>query len=349
MAEMISAALKAYLDDIAARQMVPGVSLAVVKNGQSESYLTGMAQLVPQPEILKPENLYDMASLTKVVATTSLGLMAVAAGYLNLDDPVSKYLPAFPYDDVKIVNLWAHTSGLAADDRNYRQAQNPQQLLDFICRLEKVYPTGTQVLYSDFNFILLGRIIEGFCGPLDKAFAQHLALPLGMKTAGYRPADRHLAALCVPTEDEKDRGGVIKGVVHDGKAFRMNGVSGNASLFSNVSDMIPFVEMMLNRGRYNGQTVIDEKVMALLKNRYTPVNDRKRTLGWYMDDKEAAFGKYCSDDCLFHTGFTGTSIYLDYKRNGGIILFTNRVHPSRSNNNISLIRDTVSDMILKNW
>jgi len=346
MAELITASLRRYLDGVAAQGLVPGVSLAVVHGPDSQLYHTGLAQTYPTARPLAADELYDMASLTKVVVTTSLGLIALDRGCFGLDDKVAAHLPAFRHGDVTIRDLWTHVSGLAADDRRYRQAATPDQLLDFICRLDKVYPTGSQVVYSDFNFILLGCIIAQGLGPLDEAFAELIAKPLGMKDTGYRPADRGLADRCAATEDEPDRGGVIRGVVHDGKGYRMGGVSGNAGLFATAAEMVPFVRMMLDHGRYGGRTVIPARAIALLDVCYTEGLGRRRTLGWYLYDPQAVFGKHCAHDCLLHTGFTGTSIYIDRQRDAAVVLLTNRVHPHRDNDSIAKIRDDVHDMVL---
>ena len=348
MTQLINQEVKQYLNETVKNRLVPGISLAVYRQGQQEHFSCGCAQWIPTERPLTEDTLFDMASLTKVVSTTSLGLIALADGHFKLSDAVNQYLPQFPYADVSIQDLWAHTSGLAADDRRYRQAQTPDQLVDFICHLEKVYPTGKQVLYSDFNFILLGRIIEQFLGPLDEAFQSYIANPLGLKKTGYCPAAHGWSKDCAATEDEPDRNGVICGVVHDGKGLRMNGVSGNAGLFAPAKEMLPFVQMILQKGQYEGKTVIPQSTIELLKNRYTPENDRNRTLGWYRYDQQAAFGNRFSRECIFHTGFTGTSIYIDFPRDCAIILFTNRVHPSRNNNNIVTIRADVHNLLLAN-
>lgn len=198
---------------------------------------------------------------------------------------------------------------------------------------------GTQVIYTDFGFILLGLIIEYFMGPLDEIAKAIIFEPLGMNDTRYCPSDTQR---CAPTEDHPQRG-LIKGIVHDGKAFCMGQVSGNAGLFSTLSDTMTFAKMMLTQD----ERVLRNSSKALLHTSYTEKLNLNRTLGWFRYDPSWSFGPLVSQDVLYHTGFSGTSIYIDFNHQLAIVILTNRVHPTRDNDKIQAVRIRLHNLILE--
>lgn len=334
---------KEYIKSVVDKGLIPGAQFGIIGEEDMLSYY-GYSQIYPEKIALKQETLYDLASLSKVVSTNTLILKLIEEGYFDLNTKLKDILTDFPYEEVDIKGLLTHTSGMVGDDKAYKSCKNKQEMYEFIKKLPLVYPAGTKVEYSDFAFICLGFVIEHFKGNLKEYANESIFKPLGMDHTKYQPDQ---SDDCVTTEITEERG-VIKGVCHDGKGYRLDGISGNAGVFSNVSDLAKFVHMILNYGEYNGNRILKTETINLLKNCYTEGLNNRRTLGWIVKDDSNAYGDYASDVCLFHTGFTGTSIYIDFVRNMGIILLTNRVHPSRDNDNIKEIRNNLHNIILGN-
>jgi CubicO group peptidase (beta-lactamase class C family) len=191
----------------------------------------------------------------------------------------------------------------------------------------------------------LGFIIEDKLGPLDQVAEKRIFQPLAMKDTCYCPDQHGLTDRCAATEQKEGRG-VIVGSCHDGKGWILNGVSGNAGLFSTANDIGRFACIMLNEGELDGHRVLKKESVDLLKHCYTEGLNLRRTLGWFSNDPNQTDGSHISSCCIYHTGFTGTSIYIDFVRSCAIVLLTNRVHPSRNNNAIMDLRRTIHDEAL---
>ncbi len=333
------------LEDYTQRELIPGAALAVVTPGEAQVRHVGNRSLRPEKKPLEEDAIYDLASLTKVVSTTTLALQCLEEGRFTLQSPVRSLMPEFPHEGVTIEHLMTHSSGVCGDDKAYKPLHGKEAIKDFFFQKPLDFAPGTQVVYSDFGYILLGFVVEQYLGGLDEASRERIFRPLEMPDSGYLPADHGLAGRCVPTEED-DRG-VVQGVVHDGKAYRLDGLSGNAGVFSTARDLSHFVQMLLGGGQYQGRRILHGSTVNLLKKCYTPQLNLRRTLGWLTDEKTNAFGDYYSDSCLFHTGFTGTSIYVDFARQCGIVLLTNRIHPTRDNPHIKMVRDTVHNALLR--
>lgn len=266
---------------------------------------------------LKDDDIYDLASLTKVVGVTSRILQLLGKKIIDLDDKVSKYFPKISYPDITVKNLLLHNSGLAADLCNVYSYANKDEVIAAIFKQKLVYPTGTDMVYSDLNFILLGMIIEKVDEEsLDKSLKTHVFEPLEMNNTGYCLNENKRNF--VPTE-KTDKRGLIQGEVHDETAYMLNGVSGNAGLFSTIGDLKNFCIMYLQKGKYKGKTIIPSDMIDTLFN----YNFMGRTLGWQRWNKNSK--------TLWHTGFTGTSIALDLDHSTFFICLTNRVNPTRKN------------------
>lgn len=320
---------------------IPGAQLSVFHDGIIEEFNVGKTNVFDETSLVSSQTLYDLASLTKVVSTTTLALIALQEGKLHLEDRVNLYLVGFRHHEVTIKHLLTHTSGLCADDKNYRSVRNPKEMLEFILQKDLDFVPGTFVEYTDFGYILLGFILEKIYGNLEDAVTNKILIPLNMKDTCFNPLKKGLASRCAPTELTLDRG-LIQGEVHDGKAFRMNGVSGNAGLFSNATDLMKFARCLLQ----GGAPILTHKTHELLLSCYTDGLNLRRTLGWQFSDHGVShFGDHASDLTLFHTGFSGTSLCLDFKRQIAIVLLTNRVHPKRDNDAIKGIRNAVHDAI----
>ena len=333
---MNKALIQHTLDEITSAQTVPCIALGFLTQTQSEVWISGNQALVPEVEALKRDAQFDLASLTKVVVTTTLILKLVEKGKLSLETPISSILTDFRYPDITVFHLLTHTSGLCADHKGYKDHVGVEALRRFIMDLPLSETPGKRVVYTDFGFILLGWVVEALMGPLDQAAKNEIFEPLGMKDTGYRPAD---PLRCVPTELSAHRG-LIRGVVHDGKANNLGGVSGNAGIFSTIDDLMRFVQSLLFDER-----LLRKLTKTLLRQTHTQGLDFKRTLGWYRKDPTCALGPLVSQDILYHTGFSGTSILIDYEAQSAIVILTNRVHPKRDNDSIQDLRLRLHNLI----
>ena len=308
---------------------LPGACFSVVTKDTIAYSCYGYKSLVPEKTELNTDTLYDLASLSKVVSTSTMIAKLIEEGKFTFDTKAASILKDFPYEDVTILDLIVHTSGYPAEDKDYKKCQNKEELWDFIVNHPKTYHRGEQVEYSCFNYIVLAKIIEYYKGDAEAYAKEVLFDKLGTGNMMYNPTEKGRKEDCAPTEVTEARG-VIQGEVHDGKAYIMGGVSGNAGVFSDIETLSKFVQMMLNDGTYHGQEILKKETVDLFKQSYTQGLNESRTMGgWYFADPNTGAGDRISDCCLFHTGFAGTSVYIDFERECGIVLLTNAIHPSR--------------------
>ena len=290
--------------------------------------------------------LYDMASCTKVVATTSSIMMLAERGLIRLYDYVSVFLPDFIHKDVTIWDLLTHTSGLPADLIN-GHFLSKQELYDNIMSCEKEYEKNTKMVYSDLGFILLGWIIEKVSNmPLDKFVKENLLEPLEMFDSGYCPTDVNR---CAPTEDRGDK--IDRGYVHDEVAHTLDGVAGHAGLFSCVKDLSHFLKMILDNGMYKGKRILSKQSIDLFfkpqveEKEGISLDTYRRGIGWIVKGKQCCCGEFASDETIMHTGFTGTNIVIDRQNKVAYCVLSNRVHPTRQNNKIIPFRARLANYI----
>ena len=331
---------KRVIEQAVDKGLIPGAAFGYLTDELEEYDFYGYASLIPEKKELSLDFLYDMASLSKVVVTTTLILKLIEEGYFALDICISDILKDMPFS-FTIKELLTHTSGLPGDDKKYRECKDKNEIYEFCRNLKLQNEPGKIVDYSDFGFIILGYVIERYKGNLETYAKEIIFDPLGMNNAMYNPALKGYRESCAPTELSEKRG-LIQGEVHDGKAFIMGGVSGNAGLFCNVKDVGRFVRMILD----GGQGILNRDSVSLFRRNYTENLNLNRTLGWCLASEDYANGHHYSNETLFHTGFSGTSIYIDLKQRIGIILLCNRVHPSRDNPYIVDIRNAFHDALL---
>ncbi len=306
-------------------------------------------------------SIYDLASVTKVIATTTAIMQLYDNGKLNINDNVWLHIPEFANngkEDIKITNLLLHNSGLKAWVPFYKTLTTRQQVLDEIYNMTPDYKTGTKFVYSDLNAVLLGLIVEKISGmSLDEYCRINIFEPLGMRSTTYLPKD-NLKKLAVPTENDSYwRNRLLQGEVHDETAAILNGVSGNAGLFSNANDLYLFMKMMLEKGKYYNpysRGLKEEKfanadVIGFFINKWeTAAYNNSRGLGWDTKPEPTSYRTPCgekfSNNSFGHTGYTGTSVWADADKNLIVIFLTNRVYPSRDNNGIREIRPEIHNM-----
>lgn len=296
------------------------------------SFYGGNRALLPEKLPLTEDTLFDMASLSKLIGTTMACLRMMEEGKISPLDKISKYLsPCFGKENITVFELMTHTSGISAHMPLYK-GDNTDAVSAILSR-PLAYPTGTKTVYSCMGYILLGKILEQIEGkPLDKIVKERVFTPLGMENSFYNPpAD----AVCAATERDSDTGEIVCGVVHDENARFLGGVSGNAGVFCTTNDTVKFARMLSNRGA----GYLDEKTFSLAVTDYTPDFDESRGLGFQLyGGKPFPGGSNMSVGSYGHTGFTGTSLYVDNDTGVYAILLTNRVHPTRENGLLYPIR-----------
>jgi uncharacterized protein YbbC (DUF1343 family) len=321
--------------------LIPGAVLLVGHDGQvvfRKAY--GERALVPKREPMTVDTIFDAASLTKVVATTSVIMKLFEQGKIRLNDPVTKYLPEFQggHSDITIRNLMTHFSGLRPD----LDLQPPwsgyetgihRALID-----KPAGPPGIRFVYSDINFILLGEIARRLSGQMLSDLArENIFEPLGMRDTMFQPP-ASLRPRIAPTELDPATGQPLRGVVHDETSRFMGGVAGHAGLFTTADDLAKFVQMLLDRGQANGTRLFSELTLEKFTTPQSPADQPiLRGLGWDIDSPFSSNrGDLFPIGSYGHTGFTGTSIWIDPTSRSYVILLTNSVHPHRGKSLSSL-------------
>lgn len=297
-------------------------------------YTWNPASRVPDPD----STLFDVASLTKVVATTTAIMLLADRGQLALQTPVQRYLPGFVgegKEQVTVRLLLEHRSGLRAGLRLDTLARNAAEARALVLAEPLRFPPATRVVYSDLNAMLLGWIVESVTGEsLDVFVAREVFGPLHMTSSGFRPP-RSRAVNVMPVG--LWRGHAIAGEVHDQNAARLDGVAGHAGLYVTGSDLGRFAQFMLQRGTLSDGEVL---VRAGVVDAFTRRGPGNRALGWEARDTTATdnSGRYMSAATFGHTGFTGTSLWIDPERDLFVVLLTNRVFAPRTNRSITLLK-----------
>lgn len=319
-----------FLEAEIEQENIPGAAIYVSHQGKPmmQSYI-GSRTLYPDKQPVEEDTVYDLASLTKVVATLPSILQLLDNGSIRLDDKISYFLPSFHVNEkenVTIKHLLTHTSGLPAHRQFYAEALRTEQIIARICEEQLVMPEGSSVIYSDLGFILLSALIEKVAGQcFEKYVTQNIFQPLNMNETGFNlPFNKIRFAA---TEYSEKLGDYKYGIVHDDNAESMGGISGHAGLFSTIQDLANFTSMIENNGVYNGKRIISSPALKLSKQNFTSFASEARGLGWQMKSPGAlSCGDLFSPNSYGHTGYTGTSIWFDPEIQLHVILLTNRVH-----------------------
>lgn len=335
-----------------ADSVFPGAAMAIGTDKEI-IYSNGFGHFtydMQSPEVTT-NSIFDLASVSKVVGTTSAAMILVDQNKMSLDDKVIKYLPSFNNKgkkNITIRNLLLHNSGLAPFKRYYDEFTNADEVINDIMNLSLVNPPGKKYVYSDLGMITLQKVIEKISSKsLDVFLEENLFTKLNMNQTMYSPSNE-IKSNCVPTElDDFWRMRLLQGEVHDERAYMLNGVAGHAGLFSTVEDLSKFAMLMLNNGEYEGNQIISNEIVDEWTTKQTEQSDR--ALGWDTKSIEgySSAGKYFSKDSFGHTGFTGTSIWVDKNNKLFVILLSNRVHPTRANKKISNFRPIIHDAVFE--
>ena len=353
-----------YLDSAVAAGAAPGAVLGVTHRGDRFVYGTGGLET---GDTVRPghSTVYDLASLTKVVALTPALMLAVSEGKVWLDDPVQRYIPAFTGPDkaqVTVRMLLAHASGLPAWRPLFRDVRSRADAFALADSTPLAASPATRSVYSDLGAIVLTQVVETVYGErIDSLVERRLFAPLGLTSLRYLPPASWRERIA-PTELDPWRGRVLRGEVHDENAAVMDGVSGHAGLFGSVDDLLGFAEWVLDQaaGRSGGQSVSQSKasqrehrppdrptVRPTIFHEFAtrqPLGDR--ALGWDLPTEGGSAGRLLSRSSIGHTGFTGTSIWIDPEHDIGIVLLSNRVYPTRDNPRWAPVRAAISDLVM---
>ena len=325
----------------------PGATIAVARRGRLvllKGY--GRTDWAKGAARATDSTMYDLASLTKVVATTTAAMILEDEGKLDIERTVASYLPDYDVPDKRTITvrmLLTHASGIRSNFPLWKEAKGREQYFAGMVTFPLVREPGSAVEYTDWNMVLMQFIIERITGQtLDQFVQTRVFGPLGMRDTRYNPTDP-LKPRIAPTETEDFRGGQVWGVVHVETAWALGGVSGNAGLFSSARDLAVFVQMLLNGGSYGGVRLLKPSTIARWTARQRP--DASRALGWDTPSPQSSAGRFFSPRSFGHTGFTGTSIWADPERELFVVLLTNRVNPTRDNQKIGPLRRAVADII----
>jgi serine-type D-Ala-D-Ala carboxypeptidase len=288
--------------------------------------------------------MWDLASLTKVIGMTSAMMQLVERGLVDLDAPAQRYLPDWigpGKAEVTVRHLLTHTSGLPAFRRYDTLTTNADSIAGLLFAEPLDTAAGAQMVYSDIGAYLLGRIVEQVSGQtLDRYVDEHVLRPLGMSETMYRPP-RELGPRIAPTEVDTIRG-KIHGTVHDPRAFYLGGVSAHAGLFGSARDLARFAQMYLNGGELGGVRIFRPETIES----FTARQVADRALGWQKPSGTNTAGQLMSERAFGHTGFTGTSIWIDPTHDVFVILMSNRVNPTSVNPRIFGVRVALADAVM---
>ena len=345
--------------DAIEKRETPGAVILVGRQGRVVyRQAFGDRAVMPVRETMTVDTVFDLASLTKIVATATSIMILVERGKVSLADPVSRYIPEFGQngkDRITVEQVMTHRAGLPPDNEIADYVGVSLKPLDEIYKLRPAYEPGTRFVYSDVGFIVAAEIVRRVSGKRIDAFAlENIYTPLGMTQTAFRPQSvspenspeggrPSLPPRIAPTEMREGRW--MRGEVHDPRSYEMGGVAGHAGLFSTADDLAVFCQMILNRGEYNGVRILAPYTVARMVSAGSLPTSQMRGIGW---DVNTSFSSNRGD--LFpvgtfgHTGFTGTSIWLDPESETFVVLLTNRVHPN-GKGDVTRLRSAVASIV----
>lgn len=336
-------------------KLLPGAVVLVAQQGRvhfHEAY--GSRALVPSVEAMTKDTIFDMASLTKPMITATCIMKLIEEGRLKVSDKASQYLPSFGQngkDAITIEQLLLHTSGLIADNKQEDYEHGIAQSFANIDALKLVAPPGTRFIYSDVGYIVLGRIVEKLMGkPLDQVAREWILEPLQMSDSGFRRISdsKQVQPLSRFAPTEKEGETILRGVVHDPRGRQLDGIAGHAGLFSTSGDVMKYAQMLLNGGVFEGKTILKpETVRLMTAARFVP-GGGMRSYGWDIDTGYSAprGDRFPVGLSFGHTGYTGTSLWIDPTSQSCVIILTNRVHPD-DKGNASPLRRAIGSLVAR--
>lgn len=327
----------------------PGASIAITYQGKLVALKAlGHFTYEPGSPEVTSQSIFDLASVSKVIATTTMAMVLYERGFLDLEAVVVGVVPEFSSDDLRRAEitfrmLLAHSSGLPAHEKFYRRVSTKQELLRAAFETPLVSDPGTKAEYSDIGFIVLGVALERLADtPLDK-FCQTEFAKLGMSMTGFNPPNSLRSSIVPTANDVTFRKRIIQGEVYDENASVLGGVASHAGLFAPAQDVAAFAHVLLQ----GGPPLVRRDTLALFTKRQTLPAGTSRALGWDTPSAPSQSGQYFSPSSFGHLGYTGTSLWIDPERQLSIILLTNRTWPDSSNKAITQIRPKFHDAVVE--
>jgi CubicO group peptidase (beta-lactamase class C family) len=311
----------------------------------------------PNSPAVQPDTVFDLASVSKVLATTAAAMVLVDRGKFDLDTRLGDILPGFVIgmapgsgkERVTLRMLLAHTSGLPAYETLFRNCDTPEALLRATLKLPLEAKPGTRTEYSDFGFILLGKATEILSYKrLDVFCTREIFEPLGLTATRFRPQQESRPLIPPTEEDLTFRGRVIQGEVQDENCYVLGGVAGHAGLFSNVRDVLGFAQCILAQGRTRDRRqLFQPETLDLFAQREESSDGTARALGWDVPTAGSSSGRYFGPRSLGHLGYSGCSLWIDPDQELAVALLTNRTWPDRSSQAIKQVRPVFHDAVIE--
>jgi CubicO group peptidase (beta-lactamase class C family) len=334
--ERLSADILSVLRDSVQDRIFPGAVAALISSTDEIYIPFGRDTYDPIARPISDESIFDVASLTKILATTTAIMQLVERKQLALHDRAFNFVPQLgqvPKDQITIFQLLAHTAGFPGGEPLSRHLKSRDEILEAICSINLMYRPGTGRIYDDLGYILLGFIVESITGlTLDKYCQSEIFEPLGMSETMFVPPKALLGRI-VPTEIDADRGGLLRGTVHDERAYLMGGVAGHAGIFTTARDLGKFSRAMMGHDKGTLARTLSTASVALMWSRQWQDSEGEYGLGW--DRLRPSYMNGIDDgDAVGHTGFTGVSLVISPKWDLAMILLSNRVHPVRSSTSL---------------
>lgn len=346
-AKAVTDSVRAVMEKALRDSVFPGgIAIIGTRTGVVSEIAVGRVDRDEASLPVDANTIYDIASLTKVVGMTTAMMQLVERGQIDLNAPVQRYLPEWAgvnKEQVTIRHLLTHTSGLPAHRTLWLESESAEEARRIVLATPLDTLPGTRYVYSDLGAMLAGWVIERVSGTtLDAYLAAKVFGPLRMNDTRYHPDASELSRIA-PTEVDPWRGRHLRGEVHDENAFRLGGVSAHAGLFSTAHDLTRFAQMLLNSGELNGARIVKPQTIR----DFTRVQDvaiSHRALGWETPNGTNSAGTLMQRPAFGHTGFTGTSFWVDPANDLFVIILTNRVNPTRQNSRIGPVRTTIADI-----
>ena len=352
------ASARVILEQAVAGRAFPGAAFGVLHEGQIVALdAAGRFTYEENAPAVQPATVFDLASVSKVVATTAAAMLLHARGVFDLDARLGDILPGFVVgmepgsgkERVTLRTLLAHSSGLPGYVKLFETCTSADALLRAALQLPLEAKPAARTEYSDPGFILLGKVIEVLAGQsLDAYCAHEIFAPLGLTATRFRPRASALSAIPPTEEDKTFRRRVIQGEVQDENACVLGGVAGHAGVFSNVPDMLAFAKCILDRGRAaSGQPLFQPETLNLFATPQTTLDGNTRALGWDVPTPPSSSGRHFGPHSIGHLGYSGTSLWIDRDQALAVVLLTNRTWPDRSNDAIRQVRPAFHDAVVE--
>jgi CubicO group peptidase (beta-lactamase class C family) len=345
---------KAYsvLERAVAEQAFPGAAFSVLAGGQVLA-LDGIGSLTyGQPEVtVTSSTVYDLASITKVIATTSMAMLLYQNGKLSLDQSLVEILPGFAQGEaagsarhrVTLRMLLAHSTGLPGYARLFEACEGREELLHACLQLPLQSPPGERAEYSDPGFILLGEALATIAGEeLERFCEREVFAPLAMTSTCFRPPSAWRTSIPPTEEDTTFRHRIIQGEVQDENCFMLGGIGGHAGLFSNALDPLLYADCLLQK-----ELPFVPETVQLFTTRAELPAESSRALGWDTPSQPSSSGRFFSRHSAGHLGYAGTSLWIDFERRVAVVLLTNRTWPGRQSQAIRAVRPAFHDAVME--